>query len=61
MEYFLSLVESPQPTIIDEEKLNFFTTKILVWDHFSMHEASSKSLSVEKKLSFQKDITLNSI
>ena len=44
-----NLVENPQPTVTGEEKLKFFTTKNLIWDHFSMHEASLKSFIVEKK------------
>ena len=49
MENLLNLVENPQPQVIDEEKIRFFTTKISIWDYFSMHEASYKSLSVEEK------------
>lgn len=49
MENLLSLVENLQATVIDEEKLKLFTTKISVWDHFSKHKASYKLLSVEEK------------
>ena len=44
MEHLLTLVENSEPQVIDQEKLKFFTTKISIWDHFSMHEASYKCL-----------------
>ena len=49
VENLLSLVENPQPNMTDEEKLKFFITKISIWDHFSLHEAPYKSLSMEEK------------
>ena len=49
MENPLNLTENPQPQVTDNEKLKFFTRKISIWDHFSIHEASYKLLSVEEK------------
>ena len=43
MENLLDLVENPNLQVIDEAKLNFFC------NHFSIHEAIYKSLSVEEK------------
>lgn len=40
--------------MLDEEKLKFFTSKISIWDHFSMHESSYKSLSTEEKTALLK-------
>lgn len=52
MERFLSLLEKPQPEVaIDEEKLNFFISKVTIWDYFSLSEQIYKSSSVEKKTS----------
>ena len=49
MENPLNLTENPQPQVTDKEKLKFFTRKISIWDHFSIHEDSYKLLSVEEK------------
>ena len=53
MEHLLTLVENSEPQVIDEEKLKFFTTKISIWDHFSMHEVSYKCLVFKKKVPFK--------
>ena len=54
MENLLSLVENPRAQVLDEEKLKFFTSKISIWDHFSMHEVSYNSLSTEEKAALLK-------
>ena len=52
MERFLSLLEKPPPEVaIDEEKLNFFISKVTIWDYFSLSEQIYKSSSVEEKTS----------
>ena len=52
MDRFLSMLEKPQPKVTkDEEKLNFFISKVTIWDCFSISEQSYKSSSVEKKTS----------
>ena len=40
---------APHRQVLDEEKLKFFSSKISIWDHFSMDGASHKSLSTEEK------------
>ena len=57
MENLLRLVENLHPQIIDEDRLKFFTLKILIWDHFSMLQTRYQSLSVEKKLPYLRGIT----
>ena len=54
MENLLSLVENPCPQVLDEEKLKFSTSKILIWDYFSMHKFSDKSLNTEEKTALLK-------
>ena len=56
MKILLGLVENSLPQVIDEEKLRLFTTKIYIYDHFSMDEASYKLLSVEEKSALLKDL-----
>ena len=52
MERFLSLLEKPPPEVaIDEEKLNFFISKVTIWDYFSLSEQIYKPSSVEEKTS----------
>ena len=52
MERFLSLLEKPPPEVaIDEEKLNFFISKVTIWDYFLLSEQIYKSSSVEEKTS----------
>ena len=52
MERFLSLLEKPPPEVaIDEEKLNFFISKVTIWDYFSLSVQIYKSSSVEEKTS----------
>ena len=52
MERFLSLLEKPPPEVaIDEEKLNFFISKVTIWDYFSLSEQIYKSSSIEEKTS----------
>ena len=52
MERLLSLLEKPPPEVaIDEEKLNFFISKVTIWDYFSLSEQIYKSSSVEEKTS----------
>ena len=53
MENLLDLVENPNLQVIDEVKLIFFC------NHFSIHEAIYKSLSVEEKSVLLKRSTLN--
>ena len=50
----LSLVENPCPQVLDKEKLKFSTCKILIWDYFSMHKFSDKSLNTEEKTTLLK-------
>ena len=59
MKILLGLVENSLPQVIDEEKMRLFTTKIYIYDHFSMDEASYKLLSVEEKSALLKRFTLN--
>ena len=45
---------APHRQVLDEEKLKFFSSKISIWDHFSMDGASHKSLSTEEKTALVK-------
>ena len=46
------LTWKPPPEVaIDEEKLNFFISKVTIWDYFSLSEQIYKSSSIEEKTS----------
>ena len=50
MDKFLTMIENPRPeTVIEEEKLRYFISKISIWDYFDISESTYKSYSVEKK------------
>ena len=47
------MLEDPRSSVLatDEEKLKFFSSKVSIWDHFSISENSYKSFSVEERKS----------
>ena len=50
MDKFLSMIENPRPeTVIEEEKLIHFISKISVLDYLNIYESTYKSYSVEEK------------
>ena len=49
MENLLRLVENLPLQVLDEKKLNFFTSKVSIWDYFLMHESFYKLLNVKEK------------
>ena len=52
MDKFLNTLEKPQPeAVIDENKLRYFISEVLIWDYFGVPENSYKSSSVDEKTS----------
>ena len=50
MDKFLSMIENPRPeTVIEEEKLIHFISKISILDYLNIYESTYKSYSVEEK------------
>ena len=50
MEMYLSIVENSQPkTKIEEDKLNFFISKVPIWKHFGITKNSYLSSAVDEK------------
>lgn len=53
MEKSLNMLESlrPEQQIFEEEKVDFFASKILIWEFFSISEAPYKTYSVDELFS----------
>lgn len=51
MEKSLNMLESlrPEQQIFEEEKVDFFALKILIWEFFNISEAPYKTYSVDEK------------
>ena len=50
MNKFLSMLENPRPeTVVEEENLRYFISKIFIWDYFNISESTYKSYSVDEK------------
>ena len=49
MEDILRMVEESLSQVVDEEKLRFFTSKMSIWDDFSILKSIYQSLSVNEK------------
>ena len=55
MEHFLSIVEgNSAEEEINEERLKYFTSKIKIWDYFSLSQQKLASPSTEEKSSMLK-------